>query len=106
MYALLFPNQSQNLEEIRKIFFDESAEIEEDFKYGGIVFNLSDELIGGIFIYKNHLSVEFSNGAQFSDNDGFLEGKGKMRRHLKILEGNPIKDKRLRFYIQQAVNPE
>lgn len=100
-----FPDKSETLEKIRKIFFDENPEIKEDIKYGGIVFNVSGQLVGGIYIYKQHISIEFSNGAQFSDKDGLLEGKGKMRKHLKILENNNIKDKNVRFYIKQAVHP-
>ena len=100
-----FPDKSETVEEIRKTFIDENSEIEEDIKYGGIIFNVSSQLVGGIFIYKQHISIEFSNGAQFSDEGGLLEGKGKMRKHLKILEKNDIKEKNISFYIKQAVSP-
>jgi hypothetical protein len=98
-----FPDKFEIIEEIRAAFFKENSELEEDIKYGGIVFNLSDQLMGGLFLYKKHLSIEFSNGAQFSDPEGLLEGKGKLRRHLKILESSDIKSKNINFYIQQAV---
>ena len=55
-----FPEKSKTVEEIRKIFFDENSEIEEDIKYGGIIFNVSDQLIGGVFIYKQHISIAVS----------------------------------------------
>jgi hypothetical protein len=99
-----FPDKSKTVEEIRKIFFDENSEIEEDIKYGGIIFNVSDQLVGGIYLYNQHISIEFSNGAEFNDKNGLLEGKGKMRRHLKVLEENDIKNKNTAFYINQAVN--
>jgi len=99
-----FPDKYETVEKIRAIFFDESPKIEEDIKYGGIVFNVSGQLVGGIYIYKQHISIEFSNGANLTDKDGFLEGKGKMRKHLKILDENDIKDKKVSFYINQAVN--
>ncbi len=91
------------VEEIRAVFLSENTEIDEDIKYGGIVFNVSGELVGGIFLYKEHLSIEFSYGAQFDDPEKLLEGKGKMRRHLKILEKDELKTKNISFYISQAV---
>lgn len=99
-----FPDKSKTVEKIRNTFFDLNPEIEEDIKYGGIIFSISDKLIGGIYLYKKHISIEFSNGANFKDKDILLEGKGKYRRHLKILEENDIKDKNLNAYIKQAVN--
>lgn len=99
-----FPDNFTIVEEIRSAFLKANNEIEEDIKYGGIIFNFSGELIGGIFIYKNHISIEFSNGAQFNDPQGLLEGKGKMRRHLKILDKSDIQKKDISFYIKQAVS--
>ena len=100
-----FPDRLETVEEIRKTFFDENPEIEEGFKYGGIIFNVSGQLVGGIYLYKQHISIEFSGGAKFNDKNSLLEGKGKMRRHLKILEKSDIKDKNVSSYIKQAVNP-
>lgn len=98
-----FPNKYEMVEEIRKIFFNANSEIDEEIKYGGIAFNVSDQLIGGIYVYKQHISIEFSHGAQFTDSDGFLEGKGKLRRHLKILDIKDVKNKAIKVYIEQAV---
>ena len=97
------PERYEIVEEIRASFISGNAEIDEDIKYGGIVFNISGELVGGIFLYKQHLSIEFSHGAQFDDPEKLLEGKGKMRRHLKILEKGELKTKNISFYINQAV---
>ena len=99
-----FPNKFETIEEIRKIFFNANPEIDEEIKYGGIAFNVSGQLIGGIYIYKQHISIEFSHGAQFTDSGGFLEGKGKLRRHLKILDISDVKNKAINIYIKQAVN--
>jgi hypothetical protein len=98
-----FPNKFEIVGEIRKIFFSANPEIDEEIKYGGIAFNISGQLIGGIYVYKQHISIEFSHGAQFTDSDGFLEGKGKLRRHLKILDINDVKNKAINIYIKQAV---
>jgi hypothetical protein len=98
-----FPNKFETIEEIRKIFFTANPEITEEIKYGGITFNVSGQLIGGVYVYKQHISIEFSHGAQFTDSDGFLEGKGKLRRHLKILDISDVKNKAINVYIKQSI---
>ncbi len=76
-------------------------------KYGGELFAPypGDEkvCVGGIFIYTNHLSLEFTQGAGFDDPDGLLEGKGKYRRHLKLRTPQDIETKRARFFLEQAL---
>ncbi|EBA13224.1 DUF1801 domain-containing protein [Roseobacter sp. CCS2] len=76
-------------------------------KYGGEVFALDPDddkqFFGGIFTYKDHVSVEFSNGASFDDSDDHLEGSGKMRRHLKLRTPGDIKEKEQAAYVRQAV---
>ncbi|VAW97424.1 hypothetical protein MNBD_GAMMA21-2512 [hydrothermal vent metagenome] len=96
------PDSAEIVEKIRTFFIKENYKTQEDIKYGGIVFNVSGKLIGGIYLYKEHISIEFSNGANFSDPNGFLEGKGKLRRHLKITKNNDIKSKNISAYIKQA----
>lgn len=87
---------------IRKLFLDANPNLAEDIKYGGLVFLQSNVLIGGIFISKNHLSIEFSNGAQFDDPENLLDGKGKLRRHLKILNLGDIDIKKVNGFVKQA----
>lgn len=98
-----FPDKFETVERIREIFLMKNSELDEEIKYGGITFNLSGQLIGGGVVYKKHISIEFSNGAQFVDNDSFLEGKGKYRRHMKINEKEDIKNKKINLYIEQAI---
>ena len=90
---------------IRKIFLKANKNITEDIKYGGIVFNLSDKLIGGVFCYKKHISIEFSEGADFPDSSKVLEGKGKRRRHIKIIQASDIETKQVVLFITEAVRP-
>lgn len=59
--------------------------------------------VGGYFGYKNHVSLEFSNGAQLSDPVGYLEGKGKARRHVKLRSVADIKAKGCADFLAQAV---
>jgi hypothetical protein len=100
---LTFPAKFEIVEAIRKLFLNESNELIEEIKYGGISFNIKGKLIGGIYVYKNHISIEFSNGAEFSDPDTILEGKGKMRRHLKIIKLSDVSSKKTSSFIVQAL---
>ena len=97
------PDSFETIETIRTLFLKENSQLTEDIKYGGIIFNSADKLIGGIYPYKEHISIEFSQGASFSDPSKLLEGKGKMRRHLKIQNFNDIQAKNTLFFIKQAV---
>jgi hypothetical protein len=98
------PEQAEIIELIRELFKKASLELTEEIKYGGLVFFNSGSLIGGIFPYKKHISIEFSNGADFSDPLALLEGKGKKRRHLKIHSSRDVNDKNTIFFIEQSVD--
>ena len=77
---------------------------EEEIKYGGLVFVIDKRLFCGIFLRKNHVSVEFDYDAEMSDPDKFLEGSGKYRRHLKINKLDDIKNKKVEYYLKQSFN--
>lgn len=88
---------------IRKLFLQTNSALLEGIKYGGLTFSLADGLIGGIYVYQQHVSIEFSHGATFKDPDCLLQGNGKYRRHLKIMTATDINNKQALYYIQQAV---
>ncbi len=56
----------------------------------------------GIFAYKDHVSLEFTNGAQLDDPEKVLEGGGKHRRHIKLASLADIVDKRCEDFLRQA----
>ncbi len=89
---------------IRKIFNDTAPDLVEEIKYGGLVFNLSNVLMGGVFPYSKHISIEFSFGAGLTDPDNILEGKGKKRRHIKIRQIQDIQDKQVEYFVGNALN--
>ncbi len=91
------------LNSLRKIISDISLKVKEEIKYGGIVFIINKKLFSGIFIRKKHISIEFVDGYRMEDADNFLEGIGKYRRHLKIFKKNEVKDKKVKYYVKQAV---
>lgn len=76
--------------------------LSEGVKYGGIMFS-SDVPFGGVFAYKDHVSVEFSHGAAIEDPLGHLEGGGKLRRHLKLLSADDVRAKSLATYLPLAL---
>ena len=87
---------------LRKIVLTIAPDAKQEIKYGGLVFLIDGRLICGIFVRKNHISIEFTNGAEMQDTDNFLEGGGKYRRHLKIFKYDDIKNKKAGYYIKQA----
>lgn len=89
--------------QIRDIHFNCDPDIGEDIKYGGLVFFKDKELISGIFFYKNHCSIEFGRGATLSDPNSLLEGKGNLRRHIKVFSPEDIVTKNIRSYVQEAL---
>ena len=87
---------------LQKTILKISPNAQQEIKYGGLVFNLDAELICGIFIRKRHISLEFGFGNEFSDPKGCLEGSGKFRRHLKIMNAADIENKDVAFFVTQA----
>ncbi len=87
---------------LRKLVLELAPDAKEEIKYGGLVFIINDGLFCGIFVRKKHISVEFVKGAEMQDPDNFLEGGGKYRRHLKILQYEDIKNKKVEYYIKQS----
>ncbi len=98
------PDQYDQVRTIRSVFHKARKGLTEDIKYGGLAYSVSGVLVGGIYPYKNHISIEFSEGADFTDPAQLLEGGGKRRRHLKIYSIQDIDLKESGYYIGQAVS--
>ena len=88
---------------LRKSVLEITPSAKEEIKYGGLVFASDKRLFCGIFVRKNHISVEFDRGAEMQDPNNFLEGSGKNRRHLKIFQQEDIKNKKVEYYIKQSI---
>ena len=88
---------------LRKLVLEIAPSAKEEIKYGGLVFASDKRLFCGIFIRKNHISVEFDRGSEMQDPNNFLEGSGKNRRHLKIFQQEDIKNKKVEYYIKQSI---
>lgn len=59
--------------------------------------------IGGFFVYKAHVSCEFSHGASLDDPKQLLEGSGKFRKHIKLRSVEDISTKGFRGFLKQAI---
>ncbi|MCK4251990.1 DUF1801 domain-containing protein [candidate division WOR-3 bacterium] len=86
---------------LKKLVSKICPNVKQEIKYGGLVF-VSDRLFCGIFVRKNHISIEFDRGANMQDPDNFLEGGGKYKRHLKIFQKEDIKNKKVEYYVKQS----
>ena len=91
------------LSEMREIVFKCFPDTKERMMYGGIMFSHNDEDYAGLFVRKNHISFEFSNGYKMNDPLKQLEGSGKFRRHLKIKEQTDIREKAVKAFVEQAI---
>lgn len=75
-------------------------------KYGGTLFTIQPEVnesqFCGVFIYKEHVQISFSNGAQLTDTKGVLKGSGKYRRHINFTCFDDLEVKYLAKLLKQA----
>ena len=99
---LLGEEQFQIVEAVRTLMKKSVRPLSEEVKYGGILF-ASGPHFGGVFAYKEHVSVEFGHGAAIKDPDGVLEGGGKNRRHIKLECVSDISTKKLDKYLSLAL---
>lgn len=100
---------AQAIEDAIKELVDQIApDVRYVAKYGGEVLALDPDsdskFVGGIFAYKDHVSLEFSEGASFDDPNGHLDGKGKSRRHLKFTTVDEVASKEAIRFLKQALN--
>jgi hypothetical protein len=101
-FSLIEPGKYKMLLILRDMILSTYPETEERVMYGGIVFFMRGVMYSGLFVRKNFITLEFSEGFQMIDPNGFLEGKGKFRRHLKIFKQEDIEGKAVGELIEQA----
>lgn len=98
------PEQHATIVEVDRLFTTMNVQITRQIKYGGIVVMLGEVLVGGLFAYRDHVSVEFSNGAQLSDPHRVLAGSGKYRRHIKLAHPTDVTHKHVADYVRAALD--
>lgn len=87
---------------LRKTILALDKTVTEEIKYGGILFG-AEEHFCGIFSYKQHVGLEFGEGAKLLDPYQVLEGKGKGRRHIKLTCEEEVKTKHALEYLVAAL---
>lgn len=96
--------KSSILKELREMVFTNFEETNEKIMYGGIMFsNQRDENWGGVFVYKNHVSFEFTEGFKLQDSNNILDGTGKKRKHIKIKSVADIVEKNVEYFIKETI---
>ena len=88
------------VQDVRALTKKTLKSVEEEVKYGGILFSSGGVQFGGVFAYREHVSVEFGKGASITDPHGHLEGTGKGRRHIKLRTRQDIAAKHLAEYLR------
>lgn len=97
------PELGKIIRSLRKTVLSIAPESVEKIMYGGIIFTIPDRMFCGLFLRKNHVSVEFDLGFLLQDKEKHLEGAGQYRRHLKILNKNDINTKKAENFISQSL---
>jgi hypothetical protein len=87
---------------LRKLVFDTNEKVSEEIKYGGLLY-FDKQSYTGLFVYKNHVTMEFSEGTQLKDPKNLLEGDGKHRKHLKFKSDGDIDEKEIVRFLKQAI---
>ena len=100
---LVSEERHEVVEAVRSVVRRTVKSYAEEVKYGGILFSSAGIQFGGVFAYKEHVTVEFSKGAAISDPHAHLEGTGKGRRHIKLRSTNDIRAKNLAQYVTLAL---
>lgn len=89
------------VERLRRVVHEVLPGTSERMMYGGIMFSLVGDY-GGVFSYTAHVSFELGSGAFMDDPKGLLEGRGRLRRHLKFRVVDDVVDGDLGFFLRQA----
>ena len=105
-FAVVNPELTEILVALRTIVLSSSSELQEEIKYGGIVFLKSGQLLGGLFLRKTFVTLDLSFGNELVDEENILEGVGKFRRNVKFRKLGDVKAKRVQYFIEQAVRKE
>ena len=85
---------------LRKLIMEDSPAVEE-VKYGGLYYHQSVPYTG-IFVYKNHVTLEFSEGVKLKDPKHLLQGSGKHRRNVQFTSPDEINSSAIRTLLKAA----
>ena len=95
------PAQYALVSALRRQILALAPDISEQVKYGGLLFGHPQPFCG-LFAYRQHVSLEFGQGARLEDAAGLLQGSGKQRRHLKLQQLADLDTLAVQAYLQAA----
>ncbi len=99
--SLTDPVRYELVQAVRQCIYSVAPHASECVKYGGFMFSGAEQFCG-VFAYTEHVSLEFSRGCDLEDPYQVLEGKGKLRRHIKVHTTHDIDAKYLCEYLSRA----
>ncbi len=103
-FEFVNPELGKIIQSLRKMILSIAPESQEKVMYGGIIFSIPERMFCGLFLRKNHVSVEFDLGYLLNYKNNQLEGTGKYRRHLKIHNEKEVKTKQAEAFIKGSFN--
>ena len=103
-FELVNPGLVIIMRSLRKMVLKIAPVSEEKIMYGGIIYSIPERMFCGLFLRKNHISVEFGLGYLLKDKNKYLEGAGKYRRHLKIHNKEEVKIKMVEKFVEDSFN--
>jgi len=89
------------VEQIREIILKCSKELREEIKWGSPTYYINKHICS-IHVHKEHINLQFFNGANLKSSD-LLEGTGKNMRHLKIASPKDIVKSKIRMLVKEAM---
>ncbi|PYC47057.1 hypothetical protein DI396_12655 [Litorivita pollutaquae] len=99
--------QDAIIERLDRIIRQTVPDVETLPKYGGTLYTLrpseKEGQFCGIFPYKDHVQLAFSNGTALEDPNHVLSGTGKFRRHINFSDLQAIAPETLAELIVNAV---
>ena len=103
-FEFVNPELGKIIRSIRNTILKIAPNSEEKVMYGGLIFKIPGRMFCGLFLRKNHVSVEFDLGYLLNDKEKHLEGSGKYRRHLKIRTKKDVKMKMVEKFVSESFN--
>lgn len=103
-FELVNPELAIIVRSLRKMILTITPVSEEKVMYGGLIYSIPGRMFCGLFLRKNHISVEFDLGYLLEDKEEYLEGAGKYRRHLKIHNNKEVKIKKVEKFVKESFN--
>jgi hypothetical protein len=100
--AALDPEKQAVVRAIRDAVLTVSPDVSEGIKWNALCFFKGERAFVGLMPYKKYVSVIFDRGSEINDGIGVLEGKGKLMRHIKIINFEEIEQKNVALYILKS----